>query len=55
MKSKEDIVEIVQNELDVSEEGIDLLEYIFLCDDLTDEEKEWAAGNLGVSITVTQF
>ncbi len=55
MKTPEKIMDIVQEELDVSEEGIDLLEYIYLCEELTEEEKEWAAGNLGVNITVTSI
>lgn len=55
MKTRDEIVDIVQEELDQSEEGIDLLNYIYLCEELTEEEKEWASGNLAVSITVTTY
>jgi hypothetical protein len=53
MKTPEEIIDIVQEELDESEEGIDLLDYIYLCEELTEEEKEWASGSLGVSIKIT--
>lgn len=55
MKTPEEIIDIVQEELDESEEGIDLLNYIYLCEELTEKEKEWASGNLGVSITVKSY
>lgn len=55
MKTQEEIVDIVQNELDESEEGIDLLDYIYLCDELTEKEKEWASSNLGVSIQIVRI
>jgi hypothetical protein len=55
MKTREEIVDIVQNELDQSEEGIDLLDYIYLCEELTEEEKEWASGYLGISIRVIEM
>lgn len=55
MKTRDEIVDIVQNELDQSEEGIDLLDYIYLCDELNEKEKEWASGNLGVSIRIVRI
>lgn len=54
--TSEEIINLVQEKLDQSEEGIiDLLEYIYLCKELTEEEIEWAIGNLGVSIKVTSL
>ena len=55
MKTRDEIVYIVQNEVDQSEESINLLDYIYLCDELTEKEKEWASSNLGVSIRIERI
>lgn len=51
MKTKQEIINEVQEAV-YGFEGIIFEEYVESCEDLTDEEKEWAVNNLGVSLNV---
>jgi hypothetical protein len=50
MKSKQEIISEVQ-EL-VNEIDIDFYDCVYSCRGLTEEEKEWACDNLGISLIV---
>lgn len=51
MKTKQEIIDEVQDAFEGFEE-LDFSDYVEGCKTLTDEEKEWAMDNLGVSLIV---
>jgi hypothetical protein len=50
MKTKQEILDAVQTQLDETFEGVDLQDYIHATPGLTDEELEWACANLGAEV-----
>jgi len=52
MKTREEIVDIVQENIDANDEYLDFYEYVHGCVDLTEEEKEWADEHLGMHLVV---
>ena len=53
MKTKQEVLDIVQAQIDETFEDVDLGDYICACDELTPEEVEWALGNLGAEVHVS--